>query len=295
MTGRHNVDDLLRTLDDRHCDRPLMKGGQRVRPECCEYRRTGEQSRAQVQISQRFDDPSHLLHLSHSLLHLSNFDIDASVQTADRAYEFAKTRILDGRYAGGDVLSEGRIADEVGVSRTPVREAFIRLQTEGFLRLYPKRGALVVPVESDEAETVMETRLLVERHAIERVIFREIRVTESVRAAIETQEAIATAGDTAEFVESDREFHRIFVAAAGNPILLQLHDSLRDRQSRMGAVAISRDAGRIAEILEEHRQLAEAVLARDVDQARRVIDRHLERTLSLLLRLPDEIGNKVRA
>jgi DNA-binding GntR family transcriptional regulator len=216
------------------------------------------------------------------------------VQTADRAYEFAKARILDGRYPGGDVLSEGRIAEEVGVSRTPVREAFIRLQTEGFLRLYPKRGALVVPVASDEAENVMETRLLVERHAIERVIFREIRVTESVRAAIESQEALAVAGDMAAFVESDREFHRIFVAAAGNPILLQLHDSLRDRQSRMGAVAISRDTGRIPEILDEHRKLADAVLARDVDLARRVIDRHLEKTLSLLLRPPDETGTKGR-
>jgi DNA-binding GntR family transcriptional regulator len=216
------------------------------------------------------------------------------VQTADRAYEFAKARILDGRYAGGDVLSEGRIADEVGVSRTPVREAFIRLQTEGFLELYPKRGALVVPVASDEAEHVMETRLLVEWHAIERVILREIRLTERIRAAIELQQSLAAAGDLGGFVEADREFHRIFVAAAGNPILLALYDSLRDRQSRLGALAISRDAGRQAEIMDEHRQLADAVLARDVELTRRVIDRHLERSLSLLLRAPDGAGLAVR-
>lgn len=217
------------------------------------------------------------------------------MQTADRAYHFAKARILDGRFPGGEILSEGMIAEEVGVSRTPVREAFIRLQTEGFLCLYPKRGALVVPVSADEAEHVIETRLLIERRAIERVIFREIRVTEKVQAAIELQESLAAAGDLTEFVEADREFHRIFVAAAGNPILVQLHDSLRDRQSRIGAVAISRDAGRLAEIMNEHRHLADAVLARDVDLARLLIDRHLERTLSLLLRQPDNTSRKEHA
>jgi DNA-binding GntR family transcriptional regulator len=206
-----------------------------------------------------------------------------AMQAADRAYEFAKARILDGRYTGGELLSEGLIADEVGISRTPVREAFVRLQTEGLLRLYPKRGALVVPVSPDEVEHVMDTRLLVERHAIERVIRREIRVTESVKTSLELQDALAASGKVDQFVEVDREFHRIFVAASGNPILLALHDSLRDRQIRMGLAAIARDAGRLAEILDEHRQLADAVLRRDLDRAGAVIDRHLDRTLSLLL------------
>ena len=210
-----------------------------------------------------------------------------AAQAADRAYGYAKARILDGRYSGGELLSEGAIAVEVGVSRTPVREAFVRLQTEGLLHLYPKRGALVVPVSPDEVEHVMDTRLLVERHAIERVIRREIRVTESITLAIEIQDELAGAGAVDQFVEADREFHRIFVAAAGNPILLALHDSLRDRQSRMGVAAIARDAGRLAEILDEHRQLVDAVLQRDVDRARSVIDRHLDRTLSLLLPVPD--------
>ena len=212
-----------------------------------------------------------------------------AIQTADRAYEFAKTRILDGRYPGGEVLSEGAVADEVGISRTPVREAFVRLQTEGLLRLYPKRGALVVPVSPEEVEHVMDTRLLVERHAIERVIRREIRVTESTHHALTIQAALAATGEVDQFVEADREFHRIFVAAAGNPILLQLHDSLRDRQSRMGVTAIARDAGRLTEILDEHKQLVDAVIAHDTGNACRIIDHHLDRTLSLLLPVPKAI------
>ena len=215
------------------------------------------------------------------------------IQTADRAYEFAKARILDGRYRGGELLSEGVIADEVGISRTPVREAFVRLQAEGLLQLYPKRGALVVPVSPEEVEQVMDTRLLVERHAIERVIRREIRVTESVKRAIRIQEAFADIGELDQFVEADREFHRIFVVAAGNPILVQLHDSLRDRQARMGIAAIARDEGRLGEILEEHRALTDAVLARAMERASEIITRHLDRTLGLLLPVPgDRYGGR---
>jgi DNA-binding GntR family transcriptional regulator len=90
------------------------------------------------------------------------------MSATDEAYAFAKKRILDGRFAGGELISEGDVAAGVGLSRTPVREAFLRLEGEGLLRLYPKRGALVVPVSAAEMRHVMETRLLVERYAIER-------------------------------------------------------------------------------------------------------------------------------
>src|SRR4051812_34745905 len=89
---------------------------------------------------------------------------------AERAYGFTKARILDGRFGGGLLITEGDIGADVGVSRTPVREAFLRLESEGLLRLYPKRGALVVAVSPDEVEMVMETRLLVERFAIDKIV-----------------------------------------------------------------------------------------------------------------------------
>ena len=59
---------------------------------------------------------------------------------------FVKQQILGGGYPGGALISEGEVSAAVGVSRTPVREAFLRLEVEGLLRLYPKRGALVTPV-----------------------------------------------------------------------------------------------------------------------------------------------------
>ncbi|MBA2514705.1 MAG: GntR family transcriptional regulator [Solirubrobacterales bacterium] len=204
------------------------------------------------------------------------------MSVAEQAYAFAKERILDGRYTGGELISEGDVAAGVGVSRTPVREAFLRLETEGLLRLYPKRGALVVPVSAAEVESVMETRLVVEQFAIEKVIRSQTDLGSKPREAITRQEELAACDDERNFVETDREFHRIFVAAAGNPILLQLHDSLRDRQSRMMLAALARDADRLHQVLQEHRSLADAVEAGDADAARSLLDTHLHGTLALL-------------
>jgi DNA-binding GntR family transcriptional regulator len=214
---------------------------------------------------------------------------ESRMTAVDRAYAFAKERILDGRLAGGELISEGDVAAEVGLSRTPVREAFLRLETEGLLRLYPKRGALVVPVSPSEVENVMETRLLVERFAIEKIIRSRIHLDNRLAESLARQQKLAKRRTWRDFVEADREFHRIFVANAGNSILLALHDSLRDRQSRMNLVALSRDADRLRQILEEHRALVDAVNANDLRGARKIVTQHLQGTLLLLRETPSVV------
>ena len=208
------------------------------------------------------------------------------MSATDRAYAFAKERILDGRFPGGELISEGDVAAGVGLSRTPVREAFLRLESEGLLRLYPKRGALVVPVSAAEVESVLETRMVVERFAFEKVIRARTDLGGGPEDAIARQEELAAAGDAPGFVEADRAFHRVFVAAAANPILLALHDSLRDRQARMGLAALARGPHRTEQILLEHRALADAVAARDAEAAHRLVGEHLGATLALLRGAP---------
>ena len=200
----------------------------------------------------------------------------------DRAYAYTKQRVLDATYAGGDLLTEGEVAGALGMSRTPVREAFLRLEGEGLLRLYPKRGALVVPVSAQEVEAVMETRALVERFAVGKVIARGADVTDAMHAAIARQETRAADDDLDGFVEADREYHTAFVAAAGNAIVTALYDSLRDRQQRMGITALRREPKRLGEILDEHRELSDALAAGDVERALALLDAHLDGTLRLL-------------
>src|SRR5919107_270578 len=174
----------------------------------------------------------------------------------EAAYAYTKQRVLDATYAGGDLLTEGEVADALGISRTPVREAFLRLEGEGLLRLYPKRGALVVPVSVGEVEAVMETRMLVERFALDKVLTAGAAplLADELTGWIAQQEEYAAAGDTDGFVAVDREFHTTFVTAAANPIVTGLYDSLRDRQQRMIITSLLRDAKRIESILVEHRQ-----------------------------------------
>jgi DNA-binding GntR family transcriptional regulator len=207
------------------------------------------------------------------------------------AYAYAKERILDGRFAGGELISEQDVAAPTGLSRTPVREAFLQLESEGLLKLYPKRGALVVPVSALEVESVMETRLLVERFAIERAVERRADLAADLAEAIAGQEKLAAAEDPVRFVEADREFHRIFMAAAGNPILLELLDSLRDRQRRMGVAAIVREAGRMETIIAEHRELVDAVVKGDQALGADVLKRHLDGTLQVLRRSAYDVAS----
>jgi DNA-binding GntR family transcriptional regulator len=202
----------------------------------------------------------------------------------DRAYVFTKGRVLDSTFAGGDLITEGEVADALGMSRTPVREAFLRLEGEGLLRLYPKRGALVVPVSIGEIEAVSETRMLVERFALDKVlsIGAAPAIADALEIAIAAQEEYAASGDADGFVAVDREFHTTFVTAAGNPIITGLYDSLRDRQQRMIITSLLRDTKRIESILVEHRQITGAMRAGDLARADAVLVAHLRGTLDLV-------------
>ena len=195
----------------------------------------------------------------------------------ERAYVYTKRRVLDSTFEGGYILSEGEVADALKLSRTPVREAFLQLESEGFLRLYPKRGALVVPVSTAEVLGVIEARSLVEQFAVAKVIENGIDVAEELAASIAGQEALAASRDAEGFVEADRTFHRIIVVATSNPVLLAFYDSLRDRQRRMIALSLSRDPHRTRDVIAQHSELARAIAARDGVAARDVLELHLSR------------------
>jgi DNA-binding GntR family transcriptional regulator len=206
-----------------------------------------------------------------------------AMSAVDRAYKYTKERILAGEYQQGRLIGEGEVSRAVGVSRTPVREAFLRLEAEGTLELYPKRGALVVPISAADVEDVMEARLLIERFAIRRAIELDLELDDRLCAAITAQEQ-HLGSDRVAFVDADREFHRVFVAATGNAIILRTHDSLRDQQNRMGLAALSASSERMERILAQHRAIVAAVRRHDGVEAELLIDRHLDETLQLLRR-----------
>lgn len=194
---------------------------------------------------------------------------------AERVYTHVKQAVLDRRYEGGTLLSEGELAEAVGVSRTPVREALLRLEAEGLLKLYPKKGALVLPVSAQEIADVVETRLLVELHAAAKVAPAAPRLLARLEELLEEQRGHAATGDLSAFAAADRCFHAEIVRAAGNRILAQLYDQLRDRQLRMGVATMHADPGRIAKNIAEHTEILEALRAGDTASARALVERHV--------------------
>ncbi|NUV61530.1 GntR family transcriptional regulator [Streptomyces sp. CAI-85] len=194
---------------------------------------------------------------------------------ADRVYAHVKQGVLDRRYEGGVLLTEGELAEAVGVSRTPVREALLRLEAEGLIRLYPKKGALVLPVSAQEIADVVETRLLVEEHAARKAVPAPAGLIGRLEELLARQKEQAAAGDLAGAAVTDRCFHAEIVRSGGNEILARLYDQLRDRQLRMGVAVLHSHPDRIAKTLTEHEEILEALRSGDADQAVGIVHRHI--------------------
>ncbi|WP_431887484.1 GntR family transcriptional regulator [Nocardiopsis alba] len=199
--------------------------------------------------------------------------------SAGQAYTVVRDRILDGEYEGGTMLSEGRIATELGMSRTPVREAFLQLQAEGWMRLYPKRGALVRPVPPHESREVLEARRMIETTAVETVCASaggSERLVRRLREVIDEQRRAWEENDLAAFSRADVEFHREVVAAGGNSILQGFHRLLQDRHRRMTTQSISDDATRAERVLAQHTELARLIAEGDAEGFARATVEHLD-------------------
>ncbi|MBB4893991.1 DNA-binding GntR family transcriptional regulator [Streptomyces olivoverticillatus] len=194
---------------------------------------------------------------------------------AERVYAHVKDAVLHRRYEGGTLLTEGDLAEAVGVSRTPVREALLRLEGEGLLKLYPKKGALVLAVSAQEIADVVETRLLVEKHAAAKAVPAPEGLIARLEELLDAMRRQAAAGDLAAVSVSDRAFHAEIVRSAGNQILSRLYDQLRDRQLRMGVALMHAHPDRITKNHTEHTEILEALRAGDAQEAVRVIDRHV--------------------
>ncbi|MFE0748813.1 GntR family transcriptional regulator [Gordonia sp. NPDC058843] len=196
---------------------------------------------------------------------------------AERVYAEVKERILTNEIAGGELISEGEIAARCSVSRTPVREAFLRLETEGWMRLYPKRGALVVPIGDRETRDVIDARLLLERHAVRSVVARPGAVADLVGRLRDNLDAHRRAdpADVQQFSRIDAEFHQLIAAAGDNPLLSDFYSTLGERHRRMTTASVHRDANVAARILDDHCALLGAVEAADAERFGELLAGHL--------------------
>lgn len=172
-----------------------------------------------------------------------------------RAYDHVKRAILSGDRPGGTFLTEGEIAAEVGISRTPVREALLQLQVEGLVALYPKKGALVVPVTPREAYEVLEARQVLEEWAAGRAWDRRSELLDTLPQHLQDMRAAQAAEDAFAFALADTAFHAEIVTAAGNGVMARQYRALRDRQMCVLTDQIRVSTARMKHAIATHREL----------------------------------------
>ena len=194
---------------------------------------------------------------------------------ATRAYQHLKRAILERIHADGALLSDAEIAAEVGVSRTPVREALLRLESEGLVALYPKRGVLVRPVSAAEIEDVIDARRLVEVHAAQRAWERRATLVGALEPLLDEMRDARGSGDVVALMTADRAFHATVVDGGGNAILSELYQRLRDRQVRIGIAAMRLEPERMDRAVTDHAELVEALRGNDFGHWTTLVERHI--------------------
>lgn len=203
-------------------------------------------------------------------------------------HDYLKALILDLEVAPGSLLTEKGVAAATGLSRTPIREAFLRLHEERLLEVQPRRGALVPRITSRQVRELYEMRLLLEVHAAEIICGERIPTADRLLPLSDEQERLYEAGATPpELIRVDRRFHATFIASAGNTVMTMVNDSLGDHHQRTGVLSFSLDRARCRLAIDQHREIAHALAAFDLDTARTYIERHLvrgEREFERLLR-----------
>jgi DNA-binding GntR family transcriptional regulator len=199
------------------------------------------------------------------------------VSAAERAYEATKQAIITGELAAGTMTSEILVCQQLGVSRTPVHEAFLRLAAEGLLSLESRKGAVVRPMSPSEARDVLEMRRAVEAAAATRVITEGItaELAQALQALLDTQAEALAAGNTNAFVDADDAFHAAIVSASRNEVAVHFTRFLRSRQQRLRHQLLRVRPEHFGTVLDQHRQLAATLAAGDPRHYRALLTEHI--------------------
>ncbi len=198
---------------------------------------------------------------------------------ADWVTASLREAILHGYFKLGEKLDQDRIAEELEVSRTPVREAVRRLESEGFVEVRPHYGAFIAKVSPQDIREVYEVRTLLEAEIVRQVtpLIPESVLNELDRSLTET-EAQFEAGDSVRHFESDVHFHETLVDFVENRLLKEILDGLTNRISMVRRFAQLQPGYHMTKSFKEHRAILQAMRERDSEEAAELMRVHLERS-----------------
>lgn len=205
------------------------------------------------------------------------YDENENLVNSLRGKVFSQLRkqILTGVYKPGDSLIELRLSEELGVSRTPIREALRQLELEGLVQAIPNKGAVVKGVTNQDVEDIFTIRTRIEglaaRWAAEKITDEEIK---ELKEALEFEEFYTAKNDVEHLMTFDSKFHDIiFRASKSSPLMHMLstfHHYIQSARNKSFDTP-----GRPPKALEEHRAIFEAISNRDADTAEELTIRHI--------------------
>jgi len=193
----------------------------------------------------------------------------------DIVFDAIKEAILTGRLKPGERLMEVQLAEEMGVSRTPVREAIRKLELEGLVVMVPRKGAYVSGLTLKDVAEVFEIRSSLEglaaALAAERITEDEIKSLDKILSDI-TQ--ASEKGDTETVIKKDMEFHQVLFSASRNQRLAQIINNLKEQIDRFRIQSFSNPV-RVKSVLSEHKGIIDAIKQGDAENAEKLAKAHI--------------------
>ena len=212
--------------------------------------------------------------------------LDGYKPLRDVVFETLRDAIIKQVLKPGERLMEIQLADEMGVSRTPVREAIRKLELEGLVVMVPRKGAYVAGVSMKDIHEVYEVRAALEMLAVslaaERITDEELDALESQVLRESEAEANADEHSLDNIIYIDSSFHDIIYQAAHNQRLVQFVNILQEQLQRFRAASLSRP-GRSKTALEEHKQIVEALAERNGELAAKLAKEHIDNAESAMI------------
>ncbi|MGB6369743.1 MAG: GntR family transcriptional regulator [Atribacterota bacterium] len=214
----------------------------------------------------------------NKLLKLEGYDL-----LSKKVYRILKKEIIKGSFKPGDKVLEGRIAEQMGISRTPVREAIRELAAEGFVTLSPNQGVVVRSVSAESIREVLQIHSVLEglaaRLSCEVINEEDLKELENY---VNKMEKLANKKDSSAYSEVDLKFHELIVNICRNKRLIQMRKNISDQAQRyrISSLSIPR---RLKESLKEHQKILDAFKVKDPKKADSMSQKHIQNALKNIL------------
>ena len=199
------------------------------------------------------------------------------IKAPEAVYQQLKTDIFEFRLLPGARFSENEVAARARVSRTPVREALLRLQREGFLDVLPKSGWMVRPLDFDRFEHLYDARIVLELDAVRKLCSGDPQERLAPLKKAWLVPPKQRLSDWIAVAQLDEAFHATLVGAAGNPELARMHTDVTERIRIVRRLDFTQ-AERVRYTYEEHAAILRAILARKPQQATLLLRSHIEQS-----------------